>query len=187
MDFKNEKILASFAIDIAEVVKGDEISAGPVTIFNFTDDVFSKLEKGIDPKGTYCGGRDVESAFPFLGWPGDHIYLRVRYYTIGIYNTVSIRMEQNFYFWDGYIPLTMGFHTNNGESTWRNAITQGTFDGITEEITVPGSIENRPYARTRRLNYLYLNVDYYTTCNWNPIYNYALSLDICCHSPGCDH
>ena len=79
VDFENEKIFTTFADDIAEVSKRGEFSQNTVTAYNFTDDVFSLLDKGDETKATYCGGRDVESAFPFLGWLGDHIYLRLRY------------------------------------------------------------------------------------------------------------
>lgn len=94
-------------------------------------------------------------------------------------------MEQVFQFWDMYSPdLVMGFHTNPGESTWKNSKDSGTFDGIEEERSGAGDLEVRPYARTRRLTYLYLNSDFYADCA--PIYDYDLSLSICCHSPGCD-
>lgn len=105
VDFIEEKIYSTFIEDNEEVSIGVGSSHNKETIFSFNDDVFSILKNEAEPKATYCGGRDVASYFPFSGWLGDHIHLRVRYYTIGIYNTVTIRMEQNFHFWDAYIPL----------------------------------------------------------------------------------
>lgn len=190
IDFNKEKVYVSYANEIIDTKSEAGTSASITTEYDFTDDIFSIIEKGgAETKGTYCGGRDIASSFPLFGWPGDYIWLRVRYYTIGIYNTVTIRMEQVFTFWDMYIysNLVMGFHTNTGESTWANKRTSGTFDGIDEERSTPGDLEVRPYARTRRLTYLYLNSDFYASCDCAPFYNYALSLSICCHSPGCDH
>jgi hypothetical protein len=175
--------------DNLETKKATKVSTWTTTVYDFTDDIFSIIENGNESKGTYCGGRDIASSFPLFGFPGDRIYLRVRYYTIGIYNTVTIRMEQQFESWDMYSlsNLVMGFHTNTGESTWENSVDEGTFNGIAEERSTAGDLEVRPYARTRRLTYLYLNSDFYASCECAPFYTYALSLSICCHSPGCEH
>ena len=94
-------------------------------------------------------------------------------------------MYQVFYYWDAYLPLTMGFYTVNGESTWQNSKDSGNFNGIAESTNLAGDLLNRPYQRTRRLTYIYLKAYFYTNCTWNQLYNYSGDNFICCHSPGC--
>ncbi len=184
INFDNEKVVVEYIIDESKSsldLKSSDLLVGE---FDFTDDVFTLLEDGIkEIKGTYCGGRVDDHSFPFYGMSGDNIYCRVKYYTIGIYNTISIKMDQNFYYFDGYAPLKNGFYTNYGESTWENKKDSGTFNNISEEKETPsyGDISVRPYARTRRLKSFYLNVEFYTECTWNTTYNYEISVDINCH------
>ena len=182
IDFEKASVVTELYLPGKEL--DESIAVSTRRVFSFHDDVFAILSGEDDSKGTYCGGRDQEFAFPFYGWPTDHIYNRVRYYTIGIYNTVSIHMDRVFYA-HNYDPLINGFYTINGESSWKNSKDQGTFNGIAESTSGPVNLTNRPYQRTRRLTYLYLKVYFYTTCTWNQLYNYTGDRFICCHSPGC--
>lgn len=187
VDFANEKIHVRFASELTTGAKGSIIDNGPEMVFNFADDIFFLLEKGIGVKGTYCGGRDVQTSVDliFVDVP---VYFRVRCYTIGIYNTVSIHANpSNALQLIANGTIEYGFHTNFGESSWKNNSTRGTFDNISWVTFDCLDLEARPYSRTRRLNYLYLNVDFYTihSIPGGSVTTNELSLSICCHSPGC--
>lgn len=152
-------------------------------VYNFEDDIFTILEnENKDTKATYCGGRDDASVIPLEGI-GDYVGCRVRYYTVGIYNTISIRMEEIYPSgFDTYSGLILGCYTNYGESVWENKKESGNFNNISENRTSPNAdITIRPYARTRRLKSFYLNVEFYTTCSWNQLNTADRVVDINCH------
>ncbi len=184
LDFENEKVnanLIKYSDDGAKSIDETEM------IFNFEDDVFTIIEGGGQTKATYCGQRDDGISFPCtLHAGGGYITFLSKYVTSGIYNTVSIHIVQDFFCYDCYNSILRGSYTVNGESTWSNKITSGTFDGIdfSSYTQVNNEIIERPYARSRRLDCLYLKVYCYTEDTGPYQYNYTGDYYIGCHSSG---
>jgi hypothetical protein len=184
LDFENNKVIANlltYSDDGAKSIDETEL------VFEFTDDVFTIIEEGTQSKADYCGQREDGISFPaHVLAQGGYMSFFSKYVTTGIYNTVSIHVEQNFYNDYNYNAILRGSYTVTGESTWSNAITSGTFDGIDLWCSTQYNNEvlERPYARSRRLDCLYLKVYCYTSDTGSLQYNCTGNYYIGCHSTG---
>ena len=184
LDFENNKVTANllrYSDNGAKSIDETEM------IFDFKDDVFTIIEEGAQTKADYCGQREDGISFPAHALAlGGYMSFFAKYVTTGIYNTVSIHVEQNFLNDYNYNAILRGSYTVTGESTWSNAITSGTFDGIDLWCSTQYNNEvlERPYARSRRLDCLYLKVYCYTSDTGSLQYNCTGNYYIGCHSTG---